>query len=365
LITWWDQKKLRDSKVLVVGAGAIGNEVVKNLALVGVGSITVIDMDTIEHSNLARCVFFREEHEGKFKAEVLATQAKLLNPEIESEFYTFPVQRLGIAAIKDFDIVIGALDNREARAWVNQAVRKLGGYWIDAAIEGLRGVVRTFGPEGACYECTLSEADYKIMSHRRSCALLAPEEMLSGKTPTNSTTAGIVAGVQVQEAIKFLVGQTELMALVGKCWVYTGDSMTTYVTGYQEDEFCNAHDRYEIFAEGTGISTMRELVSKLSPMLPDVPLAIDFEEDLIHLLPCSACENNDAPERFRFRSSLTLGEGRCSKCGVELAGNIRNSIGVDEDLVDKAISSFGFAVKDLVTIRSSSSRIHAAVGGEN
>jgi adenylyltransferase/sulfurtransferase len=56
--------------VLVVGAGAIGNEVVKNLALVGVGSITVIDMDTIEHSNLARCVFFREEDEGRNKAEV-------------------------------------------------------------------------------------------------------------------------------------------------------------------------------------------------------------------------------------------------------------------------------------------------------
>ena len=57
-ITWWDQSALRASHVLVVGAGALGNEIVKNLALVGVGKISIVDMDQIEHTNLARCVFF-------------------------------------------------------------------------------------------------------------------------------------------------------------------------------------------------------------------------------------------------------------------------------------------------------------------
>jgi adenylyltransferase/sulfurtransferase len=57
-ITWWNQKKLLASNVLVVGAGALGNEIVKNLVLVGVGNITIVDMDIIEHTNLARCVFF-------------------------------------------------------------------------------------------------------------------------------------------------------------------------------------------------------------------------------------------------------------------------------------------------------------------
>lgn len=79
LITWWDQSKLKASKVLVVGAGAIGNEVVKNLALVGVGTIKVCDMDTIENSNLARCAFFREADQGFYKAEVLARRAQELN----------------------------------------------------------------------------------------------------------------------------------------------------------------------------------------------------------------------------------------------------------------------------------------------
>ncbi|MEY3736775.1 MAG: hypothetical protein RLZZ251_491, partial [Actinomycetota bacterium] len=59
LIKWWDQKALLKSHVLVVGAGALGNEIVKNLALVGVGNISIVDMDHIENSNLARCIFFR------------------------------------------------------------------------------------------------------------------------------------------------------------------------------------------------------------------------------------------------------------------------------------------------------------------
>lgn len=363
LITWWDQAKLRASRVLVVGAGAIGNEVVKNLSLVGVGFITIVDMDHIEHSNLARCVFFREEHEGRNKATVLAEQAMLLNPDVTAEAFTKPIQRLGIGKLRNYDIVIGALDNREARAWVNQAVRKLGGYWIDAAIEGLRGLVRTFGPEGACYACTLTENDYKVMGHRRSCALLAPEEILSGKTPTNSTTAGVVAGVQVQEAVKFLVGQTQMLSLVGKCWVYTGDSMTTYTTNYQEDEYCLAHDRYESFVEFPKTVKLSDLVAPASAMLDDEIIAIDFEEDLVHLFACKTCKAGATADRYRLRSSLSLGEGRCQHCASELTGSIVTSIEVNDAALDLQISEFGFAMEDVVTLRSQNSRVHVLIGG--
>ncbi len=68
LITWWDQERLAASRMLVVGAGALGNEIVKNLALLGVGSIVIVDLDEIEPSNLARCVMFRTEDEGRAKA---------------------------------------------------------------------------------------------------------------------------------------------------------------------------------------------------------------------------------------------------------------------------------------------------------
>lgn len=360
LITWWDQSRLAASNVLVVGAGAIGNEVVKNLALVGVGQITIVDMDIIEHSNLARCVFFREEHEGKSKAEVLAKQAMALNPEIVAHSFSMPVQRLGIGMISEFDLVIGALDNREARAWVNQASRKLGKYWIDGAIEGLRGLVRTFGPTGACYSCTLSEADYKQMSHRRSCALLAPEEMLSGKTPTNATTAGIVAGVQVQEAIKLLVGREDLLSLVGKCWVYTGDSMDSYVTAYQADEFCLAHDFYEKIVELQNASSISEILQRAKSDLESEPVAVDFEEDLIQMLPCEDC---GGLESSKVRSAFNLGEGKCKGCGAQLTGTISTSISTDDPRINMPLSELGLPEVEIISIRTESTRVQYLLKG--
>ena len=76
LIGWWDQQRLASARVLVVGAGALGNEVLKNLALVGIGHITLIDFDTIENSNLSRSVLFRAADSGKPKATVAAAMIR-------------------------------------------------------------------------------------------------------------------------------------------------------------------------------------------------------------------------------------------------------------------------------------------------
>jgi adenylyltransferase/sulfurtransferase len=360
LITWWDQSRLREANVLVVGAGAIGNEVVKNLAMVGIGKISIVDMDSIENSNLARCVFFREEHNGKAKSEVLALEAQSINPDVTISAYVMPVQRLGIGFLREFDIIIGALDNREARAWVNQACRKIGKVWIDAAIEGLRGLVRTFGTQGPCYECTLSDEDYKAMSHRRSCALLAPHEIQGGKTPTNATTAGIVAGIQVQEAIKYLVGKPEMMSLLGKVWVYTGDSMSTYVTGYQEDSDCMAHDLYEEIEEGGEVNTIEELISLAEINRGEPAIAVDFEEDLIQVTGCSSCggEGNS-----RLRSSFGLGEGLCAKCGQELVGGFSSSMEPNDPRSSTALAEFGLPLSEIITIRFQTGRVHYAIQG--
>src|SRR3954453_15418035 len=69
LISWWRQDRLAAAKGLVVGAGALGNEVLKNLALVGAGTVFVIDFDDVEPSNLSRSVLFRAEDGGRPKAE--------------------------------------------------------------------------------------------------------------------------------------------------------------------------------------------------------------------------------------------------------------------------------------------------------
>src|SRR5712691_9279383 len=81
-IEWWDQALLKEARILVIGAGALGNEVIKNLALLGVGNLIIVDMDRIELSNLSRSVLFREEDESQFKAECAALAAKRIYPAL-------------------------------------------------------------------------------------------------------------------------------------------------------------------------------------------------------------------------------------------------------------------------------------------
>ena len=80
LISWWRQDLLAAARVLVVGAGALGNEAIKNLALLGVGTVYVIDLDTVEPSNLARSVLFRAEDGGQAKAVVAARRCARSTP---------------------------------------------------------------------------------------------------------------------------------------------------------------------------------------------------------------------------------------------------------------------------------------------
>ncbi len=84
LIGWWDQARLQRASVIVVGAGALGNEVLKNLALLGVGRILIVDYDLVEGSNLSRSVLFRASDAGQPKAEVAAVALRQLNPDINA-----------------------------------------------------------------------------------------------------------------------------------------------------------------------------------------------------------------------------------------------------------------------------------------
>ena len=75
LIPWWNQELLHNSTVMVVGAGAIGNELIKNLALLGVGKIVIVDMDKIEQTNLTRSILYRMSDVGKYKSPAAAEAA--------------------------------------------------------------------------------------------------------------------------------------------------------------------------------------------------------------------------------------------------------------------------------------------------
>src|SRR3989304_381548 len=120
-ISWWERDKVKQAKVLVIGAGALGNEVIKNLALMGVGNIFIIDFDKIEAANLSRSVLFRESDNNRSKAEVAAARAKAVNPEVHIQYLNADVTTgLGLGIIRRMDAIIGCLDNREARLAANR-----------------------------------------------------------------------------------------------------------------------------------------------------------------------------------------------------------------------------------------------------
>src|SRR3954452_4502323 len=263
LIEWWDQAKLSRAKVLVVGAGALGNEIVKNLALLGIGNVFIADKDRIENSNLSRSVLYRESDSGEFKASVAARAAKEIYPQMNvAAFNGDIVHDLGLGVFRWADLVIGGLDNREARLAINRACWKVNRPWIDGAIEQIQGVARVFIPDGPCYECTMSQRDWQLLQMRRSCNLLTREEMERGKTPTTPTISSIIAGVQCQEAVKIIHGMD---TIGGKGWVFQGLSTDSYQTEYQRKATCYSHDTLdEIVPLDASVESMtaRNLLSK-------------------------------------------------------------------------------------------------------
>jgi molybdopterin/thiamine biosynthesis adenylyltransferase len=356
-ITWWDQSRLADGRVLVVGAGALGNEIVKGLALLGVGHLDIVDLDHIERSNLARCVFFREADEGRAKADVVAEAAHALNPEVTVTAHTGSITAMGLGWLSRFDVVIAGLDNREARLWVNQACRKLGIPWVDGAIEGLQGVARVFLGEGPCYECTLGEADRRILAARKSCALLSAAEMASGKVPTTATSASVIAGIEVQEAVKLLVGRPDLLALRNEGLMFVGETLETYRVSYGEDPFCPAHDRYDKlipWPDGTAAS-LTDLAADAADHIGPL-VAFDLEDDLVVGRRCPGCGHADAP--LRPLHTFRAGDGECAACGGHLQFDAHLTLDPADPLAALPLSRLGMGEWDVVTARSATGRRH-------
>lgn len=365
LISWWDQDRLASARVLVVGAGALGNELVKNLALVGVGTVVVVDMDTIENSNLSRCVFFREQDEGQPKAAVVCRAAASLNPEIRFVPIVGDVRHaIGLGAFADFDLVLGGLDNREARLHVNQACWKAGVPWIDGAIEGLMGIVRVFvPPDSACYECTMSDKDFEMLAARKTCALLTREEMLEGKVPTTGTSASVIAGMQVQEAIKLLHAERLHASMAGRGFAFNGLTHDSYPVEYVRRDECMSHDSYALddIPRVPRDGTFGEVLARARERLAGgTDTVLDLEHDVILSLSCTGCGVTEAVDIMLTKA--TSGLAICPTCGEERTLDLRHSIGAaDEELLAKSPADFALPPGDVITARTATRRVHFAI----
>jgi molybdopterin/thiamine biosynthesis adenylyltransferase len=364
LIRWWDQKKIGNARVLVVGAGALGNEILKNLALLGFKQILVVDLDRIEVPNLASSVLYRPDDVGEPKASAAARAVKgICADAVTHSIDANILYGVGLGVFRWADVIFGGLDNREARLWINRSAWKMDRPWIDGAIEGINGVARAFAPgEAPCYECTLGEVDWQILDRRMSCNLLTHGEMEEGKVPTTSTMSSIIAGVQVQEAVKMLHG---LPALLGRGLVFEGLNHTSYVVNYTENPDCMSHYQFDDLRRldlKSSETTLADLHRLAVADLGTEEVTLEFSRDVIEKLACRSCGREE--ERFTAVGTISVEQGRCACDGSIREVITTHGYSGSESYGDRPLTALGLPSFDVVVARGEAREVQYLLAGD-
>jgi len=348
----------------VIGAGALGNEILKNLALLGFLHVVVVDLDQIELSNLSRAILFRPSDVGRSKADTVAHAYRELLPEATIQPLTANVmQDCGLGLFAWADLILAGLDNREARLWINRAAWKTNRPWIDGAIEGINGVARVFLPGRApCYECTLGETDWAILDRRMSCNLLLHEATSEGRVPTTPTISSIIGGIQVQEAVKLLHG---MPTLASKGYIFEGLHHTSYVVDYTENPECLSHyvlDKIVEIHEASNALTLEQLLQRAAGELNSDEVVLEFSRDIIHKLVCPQCAAEE--ECFVPVGAIRYHQGRCPNDGHMRVVQTLSGYRGEPELGRRRLDQLGLPRFDIFTARSQEAEISYCIAGD-
>jgi molybdopterin/thiamine biosynthesis adenylyltransferase/rhodanese-related sulfurtransferase len=220
------QKRLKNAKVVVVGAGGLGSPALMYLAAAGVGTLGIVEFDTVDESNLQRQIIHGQSDIGRPKAESARDSILEINPYVTVNIHGQPLSRDNAMQIfADYDLIVDGTDNFATRYLVNDAAVLLGKPYVWGSIYRFDGQASVFWAEyGPCYRC------------------LYPEPPPPGMVP--SCAEGGVLGVlcasigsiQVTEAIKLLAGIGE--PLLGRLMVYDALEMNYRTVKVRKDPNC-------------------------------------------------------------------------------------------------------------------------------
>jgi len=206
------QRKLIDSKVLIVGAGGLGGPVALYLALAGVGTIGLVDFDIVDLSNLQRQILHTTESVGKPKVVSALETLGRYNPEVNVVTHEYPINaENAMDLIAKYDVIVNGADNFATRYLVNDAAYLNGKPLVDGSILIFDGQVTTYEPGKGCYRC------------------LFPEPPPPGMVP-NCAEAGVlgaltgtIGSLQATEVVKVILGIGE--PLIGRLLLVDALSM--------------------------------------------------------------------------------------------------------------------------------------------
>jgi adenylyltransferase/sulfurtransferase len=219
------QRKLIDAKVLIIGAGGLGGPVALYLALAGVGTIGIVDFDTVDLSNLQRQVLHNTETIGWTKVASAQQTLKRYNPDVNVIAHEFPLTSdNAMEIVAQYDLVVNGADNFPARYLVNDAAYLNNKPLVDGSILIFDGQLTTYLPGHGCYRC------------------LFPTPPPPGMVPNCSEAGvlgaltGVIGSLQATEAVKVLLDQGEPM--VGRLLLVDALSMEFRTVRTRKDPNC-------------------------------------------------------------------------------------------------------------------------------
>lgn len=223
------QQKLLSGKVLLIGAGGLGSPAALYLAAAGVGTIGIVDHDVVDLSNLQRQILHSTARLGIAKAMSAKERLQGLNPDVTVHAYEELATKETLADIikdQDYDFVIDAVDNFEAKFLINDACVLLQKPFVHGGVLRMGGQTMTYVPgQGPCYRCIFEDVPPK------------------GAVPTSKdvgilgAVAGTIGTIEAAEAIKYILGAGNL--LTGRLLMYDALAMTFRTIAINPNTHCH------------------------------------------------------------------------------------------------------------------------------
>ncbi len=286
------QEKIRASKVLVVGCGALGSNIVNTMGRAGVGRLTIVDRDFVELNNLQRQVMFDEEDVARSLPKAVAAAEKLrrINSQVEVVPVVADVNPGNVEQfVRDADLVLDGTDNFETRYLINDACVKLGKPWVYGGVLASYGVSMTILPgETPCLRCIFMESPPP------------------GTTPTCDTAgiiasiAAVIANIQCVEGLKLLVGATDRVNR-GMIWIDLWENSFEKLLGSERSADCPtcAQGNYEFLDAKEGTRTIAMCGRQAIQISPRSAQTISFPELAARLQGVGKVQYNEYMLRFQ------------------------------------------------------------------
>lgn len=216
------QKKLRDAKILVIGAGGLGSPVLQYLTAAGIGNLGVADEHTIEEVNLPRQPIYSDNNVGKLKTVVVKEKLENQNKNLTVNIHNiFIKSEIALQIIKEYDLIVECTDNIKSRYLINDYAIRLGKPVVYGSIYKYQGQVSVFNyNEGPSYRCFFPENEEKSVPEAESTGIFSP-------------ITGVIGTLQAIEAVKIILGLDGVLS--GKMLFYNALTADFYKVNFKRN----------------------------------------------------------------------------------------------------------------------------------